>query len=174
MKKLLSAIMAATMCLGFSLPAFAATADQTTTENLGTDFTFTVQNDPIYTVTIPSAVTIAQDGTTVDITAENVANLGGKEIAVTIAGTNYYRNQMVLEGKDNQGINKVLRYQIITEDGTTVETTGKDTATGTELASFTDNGTVNYVVKPVVAPTTAKGVTYTGSMTYGIALTDAE
>ena len=168
MKKLISTVVATAMCLGFSMPLAAGTINQDSADTLGTDFTCTVENNPTYTVTIPSAVTISQNGTVVDITAENVANLGDQEISVTIGGTDYFRNQLVLEGE------KVLRYQIIKSDGTAIETTGTDTATGTELAAFTEDGTVNYTVKPVIAASTSKGVTYTGSMTYGISLVDAQ
>ena len=65
-----------------------------------------------------------------------------------------------------------MRYQLVLADNSLIETTGTDTATGTELASFTENGTVSYKVLPVVAPSTERGVTYTGSVTYGIELTD--
>ncbi len=174
MKKLIATVVATAMCLGFSMPLAAGTINQDSADTLGTDFTCTVENNPTYTVTIPSAVTISQNGTVVDITAENVANLGDQEISVTIGGTDYFRNQLVLEGEASNGQKKVLRYQIIKSDGTTIETTGTDTATGTELAAFTEDGTVNYTVKPVIAASTSKGVTYTGSMTYGISLVDAQ
>lgn len=44
-----------------------------------------------------------------------------------------------------------------------------------ELASFTEDGSVSLRVKPVIGTISSseiKGVTYTGSMTYGIALVD--
>ena len=174
MKKRTIALSFAALSLSLSVSANAATVNQDSTESLGTTFTFNYKNDPTYTITIPSSVEIAREGTQVDIVAENVSNLDGQEISVTIASTNYFRNQLVLSGKNENGINRVMRYQIVTADGTLLETTGEDTVTGSELAAFTADGTVSYTVKPVIAASTDKGVTYTGSMTYGIQLVDAE
>ena len=174
MKKRMLALSLAALCLSLSVCANAATVDQSSPETLGTEFSFTYKNDPTYTITIPSSVEISKEGTQVDIVAENVANLDGQKISVTLASTNYYRNQLVLSGKAANGQSKVIRYQLETADGTVLETTGNDTVSGSELASFTADGTVSYTVKPVIASVTAKGVTYTGSMTYGIQLVDAE
>ena len=60
-------------------------------------------------------------------------------------------------------------------DETVIKTTGgKDQVNVVELASFTEDGSVNLKVLPVVLPSSSKGVTYTGSMTYLIELVDAE
>lgn len=175
-KKTVCCVVAVCAVLGASaVPAMAASVDETGGTSLDTTFTFEYKNDPTYTVTIPSAVTLTKDGTPVEITAENVANLDGKRISVTIAGTDKYRNQMILEGKSETGRAASLRYQFIMSDGTVIETTGgKDQVNGVELASFTEDGTETFTVKPVLAASSAtiKGVTYTGSMTYGIALAD--
>ena len=40
--------------------------------------------------------------------------------------------------------NHITRRRLIGPSNNVIETTGQDTATGTELASFTDNGTVTY------------------------------
>lgn len=176
-KRILTAGTALALCLTIgaaTLPASAASADASSADALGTAFSYTYRNDPTYTVTIPSAIEMDTDGTQVAIAAENVANLDGKKISVTIAGTQYFRNQMVMEGVDDKGMKKTLRYQIETAAGEVIETTGTDTATGKELASFTENGAASYTVKPVLHATTAKGVTYTGSMTYGISVVDAD
>ena len=64
-----------------------------------------------------------------------------------------------------------------TADNSVIETTGEDTATGKEIASFTDNGTVTYTVKPVLGTLNQNlepGVNYTGTMTFGIELVEAE
>lgn len=46
---------------------------------------------------------------------------------------------------------------------------------GVELASFTEDGSTTFTVKPVLNnPSTPKGVKYSGTMTYAVALTDAE
>ncbi|MFQ8600915.1 MAG: hypothetical protein ACLSAP_10260 [Oscillospiraceae bacterium] len=175
-KRILTAGTALALCLAMgaaALPASAASANQSSADSLGTAFSYTYHNDPTFTVTIPSAIDMDTNGSQVAIAAENVANLDGRKISVTIAGTQYFRNQMVMEGVDDKGMKKTLRYQIETAAGELIETTGSDTATGKELASFTENGTASYTVKPVLHPTTAKGVTYTGSMTYGISVVDA-
>ena len=155
-----------------AISASAASIDQNSPESIGTEWTFELKNDPTYTVTIPSAVTLSKNGTQVDITAENVANLDCQRISVTIAGTDAYRNQMVLEGKDSRGISRSLRYSITTSDGEYIETTLNTTAVGKELASFTEDGTVSFTAAPIIAAASTKGVTYTGSMTYGIELVD--
>ena len=177
-KKILSIALTMALCATAALtPAYAATADQDDLkESLSTQFTFTMEeaapNNPTYTITIPETVTIAEAGTAVNIKAENVANLGGKKISVTLAGTDYFRNQMVLEGEAATAPRKTsIRYQFVLADDTVLETTGQDTATGTELVSFTEDGTKSYTVKPVIVPAQIKkGVTYSGSVTYGIEL----
>ena len=172
-KKILSLAFAVTLCATATVgaPAYAAAADQNSTEPLGTEFTFKMKNDPTYTITIPEAIAMDEDGTPVDIKAENVANLDGKKISVTLAGTDYFRNQMVLEGEVESGPRTSIRYQFVLADNTVLETTGKDTATGTELVSFTEDGTASYTVRPVLS-TAKKGITYRGSVTYGIELKD--
>ena len=176
-KKILSLVFAVTLCTAATLtPAYAATADQSSEGSLSTEFTFEMKNDPTYTITIPEAIAMEKDGTPVNITAENVANLDGKKISVTLAGTNYYRNQMVLEGEAATAPRKTsIRYQFVLADDTVLETKGTDTATGTELVSFTEDGTASYIVRPVIVPSQIKkGVTYKGSVTYGIELKDID
>lgn len=175
MKKTIASLLAASLCLTLlAAPVSAATYDQDSTETPSTAITFDYKNDPTYTVTIPDAVTLEKDGAEMQIEASDVANLDGKKISVTIAGTQYFRNQLVLEGKTEEGRNATMRYRVVKEDGTVIETTGQDTATGTELASFTDNGTTTLEVRPVLAFNVPSGVVYTGSMTYGISLVDAQ
>lgn len=98
MKKILAALMALTLSISLGATIVnAASTDQTSQETLGTEFTFEYKNDPTYTVTIPSAVALEKSGTTMDITADNIANLENQRVQVTIAGTDKYRNQMLLE-----------------------------------------------------------------------------
>ena len=105
------------------------------------------------------------------IKASNVNYLDGQKVSVSIAGTDYFRNQMVLTNKET---NTVMRYQIVKEDGTVIETTGtKDQANGVEVAAFTEDGEVNNKVLPVKLPSSKVG-TYTGSITFDIGLVDAE
>lgn len=173
MKKIMALVLTLAVVASMgALSTSAATANQSSAEALSTEFTFKFTNDPTYTVKIPSAVVIAKEGSQMDIVAEDVADLGDKEISVTIAGTNQYRNQMVLQGQTESGPRTSIRYQLVTADGTVIETTGgKDEVVGYELASFTENGTVSVTVLPVLDdPDLTAGVTYTGSMTYGIEL----
>lgn len=171
MRKIIALVLTlvSVMSLG-AMSVSAASVNQDSTEALGTEFTFEYKNDPTYTVTIPSAVVITKDGTQMNITAEDVADLDNQKISVTIAGTDQYRNQMVLQGQTESGPRTSMRYQIVKEDGSVIETTGgKDEVVGMELASFTEDGTVGLTVLPVIV-NLQKGVTYTGSMTYGIEL----
>ncbi len=177
MRTLMCGLLAAGTILGAG--ATSAMAAEVTEANPGanleTAFTFEYKNDPTYTVTIPSAVTLTEEGTEVEIIAENVENLDGKHVSITFEGTDKFREQMVLEGKTESGRSASLRYQFIMEDGSVFETTGdaRDLV-GTELVSFTEDGTATMTVKPVLSGSSSiiKGVTYTGSVTYGISLAE--
>ena len=173
-KKVLAVFLAAVSCMAMSVTAMAAESTQ--------KISAVLTGDPTYTVTIPATVNMGNDGTTVDVTASEVENLAeGQRISVTIAGTNYFRNQLVLEAdRDFVDVNhaRTLRYQIISEDGEVIETTGQDTATGSEVVSFTGNETKQYQIKPVIVDANKDrlvvGVPYTGSITFGIEIADAE
>ncbi len=159
-------------CLAAPCTAFAAEAPTETS----TEFSYEKANEPSFTVSIPAALTLSDEGTPLDITASDVFCPGDQKISVTIAGTNYYRNQMVMVGETSKpSYSKALRYQLISPDGTVIETTGSDTVSGMEIASFTDNGTVTYTVKPVIdakGVNLEPGVSYKGTMTFGIGLTE--
>lgn len=161
------------LCLGTAAPALAASADQNSEAQLSTAITFEYKNDPTYTVVIPETITLTKEGAPLTISAENVAYLDGKKISVTIAGTDKYRDQLLIEGKTADGKNASMRYQMIKADGTVVETVG-NSINGTELASFTENGSVTLTVKPVLVGSSSikKDVTYTGTIEYGIELAD--
>ena len=169
-KKSLAVLLAAVSCLAVPVTAMAEEAEQTITVNLTAD--------PTYTVTIPSSVSMDQNGTAVDVVAEDVENLQeGQKISVTIAGTSYYRNQLVVEAdREDVSAGKVrqLRYQIISDDGELIETTGQDTAVGKEVVSFSGNETRQYQIKPLSTEFLERGVDYKGSITFGIAVVDAE
>lgn len=172
MKKISTFALTAALALStFSLPVLAA--ENTTA---ATEFSYIQKNEPTYTVSIPSALALSEDGADLNIEASDVAYLDGKKVSVTIAETNYYRNQLVLSAKTSKpSYTDTLRYQLIAQDGNIIETTGTDTATGTELASFTENGTVTYKAKPVLGTTNQNlepGVKYAGTMTFGIGLTE--
>lgn len=159
------AALAAAVCMTMPTTAFAA-------ESQSQEISAVLTAEPSYTVTIPAAVTMGNEGTFVDVSASDVQNLPeGKKISVTIAGTNYYRNQMVLEAKTSPLTS--IRYQIISESGETIETTGgKDQANGKEVVAFTEDGTKQYQILPVIAGRFEYGVPYTGSITFGIAVTE--
>lgn len=180
--KQVTAAVALALCLGVTAaPALAADVDQDTADaGLSTAITFDykeppVQNDPTYTVVIPETITLTEEGAPLTISAENVANLDGQKISVTIAGTDKYRNQMLIEGKTASGSAASMRYQLIKADGTVIETTGgKDQVNGVELASFTADGSETLTMKPVLTGSSSikKDVVYTGTINYGIALAD--
>ena len=109
------------------------------------------------------------------IEASDVENLGDQKISVTIAGTDKFRDQMLLEGKTEDGQQASLRYYFEFEDGRRIETVGSN-INGTEIVSFTENATKSFTVKPILEGSSSikKGVTYTGSMTYGIELVPVE
>lgn len=176
MKKFLSIAAVLAMITVTAISVSAAEVTPQTEENASTSFSYEYKFDPSYTVTIPSQVTLTTEGTPVEIKAENIANLDGKKVSVTIAGTDYFRNQMVLQGESDKAAKPTLRYQFIMPDESVVETTGgKDQVNGVELASFTEDGSTTFTVKPVLNnPSTPKGVKYSGTMTYAVALTDAE
>ena len=147
-KRMLAILTAGAVCMAMPLTAFA---EETTQE-----LTATLTAAPAYTVTIPGTVSMGNDGAVVDVTAEDVENLPeGQKISVTIAGTQAYRNQMVLEcnaADSPTGMNTSIRYQIIPESGEVIETTGdKDQANGKEVAAFTGSETKQYMIMPVIA-----------------------
>lgn len=163
-KKILSGIMASVIVISTAVTAFAAGSS--------TEFTFKYMEDPTYTITIPAAITIDKDGTDVEVVASDVENLGDQKISVTVAGTNFYRNQFVLQGNDADNKIKQVRYALTSASGEYMETIGTfiDQHVGKELVSFTEDGTVSYNITPLIQPNTAKGVAFTGTLTYGIEL----
>lgn len=166
MKKIMSLILSACVLgTAFTTPVHAA-------ESQSQEISAVLTAEPSYTVTIPAAVTMGNEGTFVDVSASDVKNLPeGKKISVTIAGTDYYRNQMVLEADTSPRTS--IRYQIISESGETIETTGeKDQANGKEIVAFTEDGTKQYQILPVIAGRFEYGVPYTGSITFGIEVTE--
>lgn len=159
------AVLAAAVCMAAPLSSKAA-------ENQSQEICVTLTAEPSYTVTIPASVAMGNEGAYVDVSASDVKNLPeGKRISVTIAGTDYYRNQMVLEAATSPRTS--IRYQIISESGETIETTGaKDQANGKEVVAFTENGTKQYQILPVIEGRFEYGVPYTGSITFGIEVTE--
>ncbi len=169
MNKIMTVAFAAVLTV--SALALPVHAEENIT-SASTEFSYIQKNEPTYTVSIPSALALSKDGTALNIEAK-VADLDGKKVSVTIAGTDYYRNQLVLQARTSKpSYAGTIRYQLIAADGTIIETKGQDTATGTELASFTDNGTVTYTAKPILDSRVKiePNLNYTGTMTFGIGL----
>lgn len=91
-------------------------------ESQSTELEYTIKNDPTYTVEIPAKINIAKEGSDMKIKASNVNYLDDQKVSVSIAGTSYFRNQMVLTNSETRA---VMRYQIVKEDGTVIETNGQ-------------------------------------------------
>ena len=168
MKRTAALLLALALCTATTGTALAAS--EPVKDSAATEFSFVLRNDPSYTVTIPTSVAMEKDGTEVEVSAEDVKDLpDGQKISITIAGTDYYRNQMVLTDPETRA---TVRYQIITPDERVLETTGqKDQMNGEEIVSFTEDGAQSYTVKPVIAFNVVPG-DYTGTITYGISVVD--
>ncbi len=165
MKRRKTALLLSTLAICSTMMVTANAASQST------EFEYTLKNDPTYTVEIPAKITIAKGGSDMVIKASNVNYLDGQKVSVSIAGTNYFRNQMVLEDSETRS---TMRYQIVKEDGTVIETTGgKDQANGKEIAAFTQDGQVTNKVLPVTQPSSKVGH-YSGTMSFDIGLADVQ
>ncbi len=162
-KRIMAIVLAAVTCM--SLPMVSMAAETEAEQSICAVLTA----DPEYTITIPESVTMGNEGTTVDVVASDVKNLPeGKKISITIAGTDAYKDQMVLEAATSPKTS--IRYQIISEAGETIETNASTGAVGVgkEVVFFTEDGTKQYTIKPVIAGLFQYGVEYTGSITFGI------
>ena len=168
-KRIIALSMIAAMSA--ALPGTALAAETSQEQQISV----TLTAEPEYTVTIPASVSMGNEGTYVDVTADEITNLPeGKKISVTIAGTDKYNDQMVVEAQTSPRTS--LRYQIISDDGELIETNASTGAAGVgkEVVSFTGNGTKQYQIKPVISGRYEYGVAYTGSITFGIEVADAE
>lgn len=164
-RKFMSVVFAAATCLAFPINAMAAEPVQ------DQNITVVLTAEPQYTITIPESVSMGNEGTTVNVEASDVKNIPeGEKISVTIAGTSAYKDQLVLEADTSPKTS--LRYQIINETGEVIESNASTGAVGVgkEIVSFTENGTKQYTIKPVIAGRFEYDVEYTGSITFGIEL----
>lgn len=169
MKKMTVVFMAALAVMAFPTSAMAAESEQEQ------QISITLTAEPEYSVTIPASVSMGNEGTYVDVTASEVNHLPeGKKISVTISGTDKYNDQMYVEAGTSP--RTTLRYQIISEDGELIETNASTGASGIgkEVVSFTGNETKQYQIKPVIAGRYEYDVPYTGCITFGIEVADAE
>lgn len=172
MKKIAALSAAAMMCL--SMSAFAASTTEPIKDR-STTFTYEHKNEPTYTVTVPAAVALTDEGTKMDFVASNVKYLDGKKISVKVESTDAYKEQMVLKCRENNG---TMRYQLVLEDDSIVETNAGQgiVAVGKELVSFTKNGTKTITARPAdnSGSSSYKVGSYSGIMNYSISLEDAE
>ena len=114
-KQWIAAVVATIACMAMSLtPALAASVDQgNAADGLGTEFTFELKNDPTYTVTIPSAVTLTKEGTQVDIVAENVATLDIRKAFLPLSERINNGNRRVLEERTRTGSILLLAFKFV-------------------------------------------------------------
>ncbi len=176
---LFGAAVLATATIIASVPAHAADAPRT-------DLSLYVANDPVYTITVPETVEMsATDNTLVPVTASDVKYIPeGKKISVTLEKGNGVFGRLYLTGTNEEtGKDYSMTLNIKGTDGEFKMGALENQIKGMELASFTEDGTMNYELRPVFLdyPEEAgtdsnlalqKGVHYSAYLTYGIELTD--
>lgn len=178
MKKIVLGIAAFAIAVFGSIPVAANTTAGRT------DLSLYVANDPVYTVTVPETVQLsATENTQVPITASEVKNIPeGQKISVTLDRGNGNFGRLYLTGTNEEtGKDYNMTLYIKGTDGEFKMGALENQIKGMELASFTDNGTMNYELRPAALnyPDSTndnlkiqKGVHYSGYITYGIGLTD--
>jgi type 1 fimbria pilin len=159
MRKIITVSLALVLMLCFSAPAFAAPTSGSSTVT----FEY-VNNDPAYTISIPSTIELSAEGPVeVEVTADGVKNLDGKSISVTVGGTSTQRAFLLAGGSD------LLYYDVTAADGTLLN--GPDNG-GAELARFNDSGVQILEFEPRTLPTGPNDINYFGTFVYDIALVD--
>lgn len=176
---MLATIMAGVMC---ATPAFAAN-----TGSAHTDFELYVANDPVYTVTVPETVSLdANEHTLVPITASDVQYIPeGKKITVTLQkGNGTYGRLYMVGDKMNGAKPYMMTLNIKGTSGDFKSGALEKQIKGMELASFTEDGTMNYEIYPCAQDypneqgktdsnlAIQKGVHYTAYIDYGVGLVD--
>ena len=175
-----AALLAAVSMFG-SVPVNAAN-----TTSGRTDLSLYVANDPVYTVTVPETVALsATENTQVPITASDVKYIPeGKKISVTLDRGNGTFGRLYLVGTNEEtGKEYLMTLDVKGTDGEFKSGALEKQIRGMELASFTEDGTMNYELRPAALnypDSTAdnlviqKGVHYSGYVTYGIELADIQ
>ena len=147
MKKRMIALAVALMTGIMSItPAFAAN-----TESAHTDITLYVPNDPVYTITVPETVALnPTEYTQVPVTASDVKYIPeGEKISVTLKQGNGNFGRLYMQGTNEETGKEYLMTLKI--KGTADEFKSgalEKQIKGMELASFTEDGTVNYEMYP--------------------------
>jgi hypothetical protein len=185
MKRRLLTLSAVALSAGMSIMPICAEGEAPA-DSGETQITMYEAEDPSYTITIPSAVALdTKKNTQVPVTASGVKNLPeGKKISVTFAKGSGTYGRLYLEGKNPNGGNNYLMTLMISGTSKDFKCGAlENQIVGMELASFTADGTEDFEMYPCAfdypdANTDnlkiQKGVNYTGSMTYGIQVTDIQ
>ncbi|MCH3962234.1 MAG: hypothetical protein LKE48_08930 [Solobacterium sp.] len=182
-KTILAAVAAAVM----SISAFPVYAEDSDTPTSGeTQITMYEAKDPTYNVTIPSAIQLSTtENTQVPVTVSGIENLPtDKKISVTFAKGSGVYGRLYLEGTNpSGGSNYLMTLMLKGTDGAVKCGALENQIIGTELASFTADGSSSFELYPCALDYPGeqsgnlaihKGVTYSGSMTYGIAVTNIQ
>lgn len=183
MKKLMALMLSASVLgTAFATPVYA----EGVTTSGKSKITMFQPNDPVYTVTVPETIAIdTKEITEIPITASEVAHLPeGKKISVTLKeGSGTYGRLYLQEVNKPEEENRkewMMTLMIAGTEGKFKNGALEKQIKGMELASFTEDGTMNFKMYPAALDypdgtgnlAIQKGVQYEGSMTYGIALTD--
>lgn len=180
-KKIITMMAVAASMLTCATPAFAAN-----TGSAHTDFSLYVANDPVYTITVPETVSLnPTEHTQVAITASDVKYIADdKKISVKISKGSGVRGRLYLQGSEGDEMNGNKPYMMtLMVKGTSGEFKMgalEKQIKGLELASFTEDGTMNYEIYPCSQDypdgtgnlAIQKGVHYTGYMDYSVQYVD--
>lgn len=170
MKKLLSTILALTLCLAMAVPAFAAEINQDSDSKSG-DTPVSLTVTPTYTMKIPETIQLEQKTTNGTVTYEQDATitasagvrlLAGKQIQVTMAPS----------GSDTS-------FTLGTIEGATLDytvTVGSSTAaitSGAEVARFGTSTTEQTSTLHFAAPNPRYAGAYSDTVTFTLSIVDA-
>ena len=168
MKKMASLLLAVTMLFSCVAVAFADETYFTYSHN-----PVVPDPDPTYSITIPASITLHDGDNDIPLTVSDAQNFGTGKLSIKMAQTVPNGNFMSLSRLDDKGwwTGDELKYDVTTADGNQIlyNRNGKwDTQyLGQELASFTGNGSKNYVITPDVKENTKAGE-YAGYIQYTI------
>lgn len=179
-------IMTAMLTTGIIGTAMLVPVQAAVTESASSNLTMFQPNDPVYTVTVPETIAIdTKEVTNVPITASDVAYIPeGKKISVTLTKGSGTYGRLYLEevGKPDTEIrnNYLMTLDIKGTSGDYKSGALEKQIKGMELASFTEDGTMNFQMYPCAFDypgstgnlAIQKGIHYAGSMVYGVALVD--
>lgn len=181
-KKIITMMAVAASMLTCATPAFAAN-----TGSAHTDISLYVANDPVYTITVPESISLsATEHTQVPVTASDVQYIpDDKKISVKIAKGNGTMGRLYLVGDKLNGAKNYMMTLIVKDTaGNYISGALEKKLKGAEIASFTEDGTMNYEIYPCALDypneqgkegsnlAIQKGVHYSGYMDYSIQYVD--